>query len=246
MLVKFQKKKLTSYFQKNTTNMTPIQEKLFELQDLKYRDFHSRLMPTVAKEKIIGVRVPELRRLARELNKSELKADFLNTLPHKYYEEDNLHAFLIEQIKAFDECISRLDDFLLFVDNWATCDMMTPKALGKNPDKLHLKICDWINSSHTYTVRFGVVTLMKFFMGERLDKKHLNLLLSIKTDEYYINMAIAWYLATGLASRWDLVIPYIEKQRFNKWVHNKAIQKARESYRITPAQKEYLKALKIK
>ena len=226
--------------------MTPIQEKLFQLQDLGYRDFHSKLMPTVCKDKIIGVRVPVLRKLAKELNKSELKADFLNTLPHKYYEEDNLHAFLIEQIKDYDECIFSLDKFILFVDNWATCDMMTPKVLGTNTEKLYEKIEEWAKSEHVYTVRFAIVTLMKFFMNEHLDKKHLNLLLSIKSDEYYINMAIAWYLATALASRWDIVIPYIEKQKFNKWVHNKAIQKAVESYRITKEQKEYLKTLKKK
>lgn len=226
--------------------MTSIQEKLFELQDLKYRDFHSKLMPTVCKDKIVGVRVPQLRKFAKELNKSELKTAFLKTLPHKYYEEDNLHAFLIEQINDFDECISALDNFLLFVDNWATCDMLTPGVLGKNPDLLYKKIQEWAKSKHTYTVRFAIVTLMKFFMDERLDKKHLNLLLSIKSDEYYINMAIAWYLATALSSRWDLVIPYLENQKFSKWVHNKAIQKANESYRITKEQKEYLKTLKIK
>lgn len=226
--------------------MTPIQKKLFELQDLKYRDFHSKLMPTVCKDKIIGVRVPQLRKFSKELNKSELKEDFLNSLPHKYYEEDNLHAFLIEQINDFDECISALDNFLLFIDNWATCDMMTPKILGENPDLLYAKIQEWAKSNHTYTVRFAVVALIKFFMDERLDKKHLNLLLSIKSDEYYINIAIAWYLATALSSRWDLVIPYIENQKFDTWVHNKAIQKANESYRITKEQKEYLKTLKAK
>ncbi len=226
--------------------MTPIQEKLFSLQDSGYRDFHSKLMPTVNKDKIIGVRVPALRKLAKEINKFDLKAEFLKTLPHKYYEEDNLHAFLIEQIKDFDECISALDDFLLHINNWATCDMMTPKILGDYPDILYLKIQEWIKSSHTYTVRFGVVTLMKFFMNDKLDKKHLQLLLTIKSDEYYVNMAIAWYLATALASNWDMVIPYIEKQKFSKWIHNKTIQKAIESYRITPEQKNYLKTLKIK
>ena len=226
--------------------MTHIQKKLFELQDFTYRDFHSKLMPTVPKDKIIGVRVPLLRKMAKELNKSPLKADFLESLPHKYYEEDNLHAFLIEQIKDFDECVSALDNFLLFVDNWATCDMMSPKVLGEKPDELFLKINEWIRSSHIYTVRFGIVVLMKFFMDEHLDEKHLQMLLTIKSDEYYINMAIAWYLATALSSRWDKVIPYIENQKFNKWVHNKAIQKAIESYRITPEQKAYLKTLKIK
>ncbi len=226
--------------------MTPIQKQLFELQDLGYKEFHSKLMPTVCKDKIIGVRVPQLRKFAKELNKSDLKADFLNTLPHKYYEEDNLHAFLIEQIKDFNECVSALDNFLLFVDNWATCDMMTPKVLAENPDLLYEKIQEWAKSEHTYTVRFAVVTLMKFFTDERLDKKHLKLLLRIKSDEYYINMAIAWYLATALSSRWDLVIPYIENKKFDKWIHNKAIQKSIESYRITKQQKEYLKTLKIK
>lgn len=173
--------------------MKIIQDRLFELQDLEYKEFHSKLMPTVCEEKIIGVRVPQLRKFAKELNKSEYKTEFLRTLPHKYYEEDNLHAFLIEQIKDFDECISALDNFLLFVDNWATCDMMAPKVLGKSPEKLYEKIEEWVKSSHTYTVRFAVVTLMKFFMNERLDEKHLKLISSIKSDEYYINMAIAQY-----------------------------------------------------
>ena len=223
-----------------------VQSRLFKLQDLSYRDFHSKLMPTVPKEKIIGVRVPVLRKYATELSKSENAKEFLNILPHQYYEEDNLHAFLIEQIKDFDECIYALDDFLLHVDNWATCDMMTPKVLGENPSLLYEKIVEWTKSEHTYTIRFAIVTLMKFFTADRLDRKHLNLLLKIKSDEYYVNMAIAWYLATALASRWDLVIPYIEKQKFNKWVHNKAIQKAVESYRITNEQKDYLKTLKMK
>ncbi len=226
--------------------MDAIQERLFALQDLKYREFHSKLMPTVNKDKIIGVRIPNLRKLAKEIHKSDLKVDFLNSLPHKYYEEDNLHAFLIEQIKDFDECIYALDSFLLYVDNWATCDMMTPEILGEYPDKLYLKIQEWIKSPHTYIVRFGVVTLMKFFMNEHLDKKHLKMLLTVKSDEYYINMAIAWYIATALASNWNMVIPYIEEQKFDKWVHNKSIQKAIESYRITPEQKAYLKRLKIK
>ncbi len=226
--------------------MDIIQEKLFDLQDLKYKEFHSNLIPTISKEKIIGVRTPILRKFAKEINKSELKTNFLQALPHKYYEEDNLHAFLIEQIKDFDDCISALDDFLLHIDNWATCDMMTPKVLGEYPDKLYLKIQEWITSSHVYTVRFGVVTLMKFFMNGALEEKHLKLLLTITSEEYYVNMAISWYITTALASNWDMVIPYIEKQKFSKWIHNKSIQKAIESYRITPEQKSYLKLLKIK
>lgn len=223
-----------------------VRSRLFELQDLSYRDFHSKLMPTVPKDKIIGIRVPVLRKLAKEFGECEESKDFLKLLPHKYYEEDNLHAFLIEQIKDFNECIFALDNFLLHVDNWATCDMMTPKILSKNLPLLYEKILDWSKSEHTYTVRFAIVTLMKFFMDDRLDEKHLQLVSSIKSDEYYVNMAIAWYLATALASRWNLVIPYIEQQKFDKWTHNKAIQKAVESYRITNEQKEYLKTLKMK
>lgn len=226
--------------------MTEIQKRLFELQDLKYRDFNARLIPTVDKDRVIGVRVPALRKFAKELEKSDLKAEFMTALPHKYTEENNLHAFLIERIKDFDECISALDNFLLFVDNWATCDSMSPKILCKDYEKFYEKIVEWAGSSHTYTVRFAIIMLMRYFMHERLDEKHLKLLLGIKTDEYYINMAIAWYLATALASNWDLVIPYIEKREFSIWIHNKAIQKSIESYRITPEQKEYLRALKVK
>ena len=226
--------------------MTIIQKRLFALQDLKYKEFHSKLMPTVSKEKIIGVRTPTLRKFAKEINNSDLKAEFLKTLPHKYYEEDNLHSFLIEQIQDYDECIYTLDKFLPYIDNWATCDMMTPEVLGKHPDKLYLKIQEWINSGHTYTIRFGIVTLIKFFMNDKLDKNHLTLISAIKSDEYYVNMAISWYIATALVSNWDMVIPYIEEQKFDRWIHNKSIQKAIESYRITPEQKSYLKKLKIK
>lgn len=226
--------------------MTEIQKRLFELQDLKYRDFSAKLIPTVDKDRVIGVRVPVLRKFAKEVAKSDLKAEFMATLPHEYTEENTLHAFLIEQIKDFDECISALDDFLLFVDNWATCDSMSPKILCKDYDKFYEKIVEWAGSSHIYTVRFAIVMLVRYFMHERIDEKHLKLLLGIKTDEYYINMAIAWYLATALATNWYLVIPYIKKQEFSIWVHNKAIQKAIESYRITPEQKEYLRTLKVK
>ncbi len=223
-----------------------IQEKLFELQDLKHRDFHSKLMPTVNKDKIIGVRTPDLRKLAKEVNKWEIKNDFIKILPHKYYEENNLHAFILEQIKDYDECIDALDKFLLFIDNWATCDGISPKIFNENLDELYLKIQEWLSSSHTYTVRFGIVTLMKFFMGDKLDEKHLKLISSINSDEYYINMAVAWYFATALTCNWNMVVPYIEKQELDKWTHNKAIQKAVESYRITDEQKTYLKTLKIK
>lgn len=223
-----------------------VQARLFEMQDLSYRDFHSKLMPTVDKEKIIGVRVPELRKFAKEFAKTEEAKDFLKILPHKYYEEDNLHAFLIEQIKDFDECVSALDDFLLYVDNWATCDMMTPKVFKKNTDELLPKINEWLISDYTYEVRFAIGMLMKLYLDENFDEKYLKLVAGVKSDEYYINMMIAWYFATALAKQREKTLPYIENRALDKWTHNKAIQKAVESYRITKEQKEYLKTLKIK
>lgn len=226
--------------------MTSIENRLFELQDSEYRDFNAKLIPTVPKERIIGVRVPLVRKLAKEINKSDIKNEFMAELPHKYFEENNLHAFLIEQIKDFDGCVSALDNFLLYVDNWATCDLMSPKILGKEPEKLYEKITQWIASPHTYCVRFAVVSLMRYFTGELLDKKHLSLVLSIKSDEYYINMAISWYLATLLSTNYETVIPYFENKKFSNWIHNKAIQKAVESFRVTDEHKAYLKTLKIK
>lgn len=223
-----------------------VQARLFELQDLTYRDFHSKLMPTVPKEKIIGVRVPQLRRFAKEFAKTKEAKEFLEILPHKYYEEDNLHAFLIEQIKDFDKCIFALDDFLLYVDNWATCDMMTPKVFKNNTEKLLPKIEEWLISDYTYQVRFAIGMLMKFYLDENFDEKYLKLVAGVKSDEYYINMMIAWYFATALAKQWEKTVPYIENKTLDKWTHNKAIQKAIESYRITKEQKEYLKTLKIK
>lgn len=223
-----------------------VQARLFEMQDLKYRDFHSKLMPTVDKEKIIGVRVPELRKFAKEFAKTEEAKDFLKILPHKYYEENNIHAFLIEQIKDFDECVSALDDFLLYVDNWATCDMMTPKVFKKNTDKLLPKINEWLISDYAYEVRFAIGMLMKLYLDENFDEKYLKLVAGVKSDEYYINMMIAWYFATALAKQWEKALPYIENKSLDNWTHNKAIEKAVESYRITKEQKEYLKTLKVK
>lgn len=226
--------------------MNYVLTKLFELQDLSYRDFHSKLMPTVQKEKIIGVRVPKLRKFAKEFAKREEAKKFLKILPHKYYEEDNLHAFLIEQIKDFDECISALDDFLPHIDNWATCDMITPKIFRNNTEKLLPKIEEWLISDYTYQVRFAICTLMKFYLNENFDESYLSLVAKVKSNEYYINMMIAWFFATALAKQWDKAVPYIENKFLDKWTHNKAIQKALESYRITKEQKEYLKTLKLK
>lgn len=221
--------------------MTNIQESLFSMQDTKYRDFHAKLMPTIDKNKIIGVRTPQLRAFAKQIKGTE--ADFLEELPHKYYEENNLHAILVSEIRDFDECIKRLDIFLPYVDNWATCDIMSPKSFKKNKENLLPKIEKWIVSEHTYTVRFAIEMLMTHFLDDDFNEKYMKKVSSVKSEEYYINMMIAWYFATALAKKWDFAVKYLEERRLSGWVHKKTIQKAVESYRITGEQKEYLKKL---
>ena len=220
--------------------------RLFEMHDLKYRDFSHSLMPTVDKEKVIGVRAPALRKLAKELSKDERSKNFMSSLPHVYYEENNLHAFLIEQIKDFDTAISEIDRFLPYVDNWATCDCMSPKAFKKDLDRLLTKIDQWLSSSHTYTVRYGICTLMRYYLDSRFSPDFLKKVAEIRSDEYYVKMMIAWYFATALAKQYDATLPYISEKKLDKWTHNKAIQKAIESYRVTDEHKAYLKTLKIK
>ncbi len=226
--------------------MTGLQEQLFEMQDLGYRDFHSKLMPTVDKEKIIGIRTPQLRKFAKEFAKTEEKELFLNTLPHQYYEEDNLHGFLLEMEREYAVLVEKVDEFLPYVDNWATCDMMRPKVFKKHLSELFEYVKVWIESKHTYTVRYGIGMLLSFYLDEEFDEKHLEMVAKIRSEEYYVNMMIAWYFATALAKQWDETIPYIEGKVLDKWVHNKTIQKAIESYRITKEQKEYLRTWRIK
>lgn len=223
-----------------------IQKRLLELQDLKYKEFHCKLMPTVAREAVIGVRTPELRRLAKELSKMPESAEFMKALPHKYYEENNLHGFLIETIKYYDKCVAALNDFLPYVDNWATCDMMCPKILGRHLKELIEQIKIWLADDHTYTVRFGLGMLMGFFLDENFRPEYIELAAEVKSSEYYVNMMIAWYFATALTKQYSAALPYIAEHRLDKWVHNKAIQKAVESRRITDEQKEYLRSLKDK
>ena len=223
-----------------------IESKLFELQDLQYKAFHSKLMPTVNPDKIIGIRVPALRRFAKEFAKTQEAEFFIENLPHKYYEEDNLHAFLIEQITDYQKAIAELNRFLPFVDNWATCDEMTPKVFAENTDKLIVEIDKWIKSEHTYTLRFAVDMLMKFYLDENFKEEYLQRVASIKSDEYYVEMVQAWYFATALAKQWDYAVKYLLENKLDEWVHNKTIQKAVESFRITKEQKEYLKKLKRK
>lgn len=214
------------------------------MQDLKYRDFHSKLMPTVDKNSVIGIRVPKLRKFAKSIYGTPEAAEFLTQLPHRYYEENNLHAFLIEMNKDYQKTLEQLEAFLPYIDNWATCDMLTPKSFKNNlPDT---KAFEWMNSSHPYTIRFGIEMLMKFYLDERFDKKYLYAVSSVRNDDYYVKMMIAWYFATALAKHYDAAVEILINKRLPVWEHNKAIQKAVESYRITKEQKEFLKSLKIK
>ena len=222
-----------------------IQKELFEMQDEAYREFHSRLIPDIAPERIIGVRTPQLRSYAKQFAKREEAADFLQQLPHTYYEENNLHAFLIEQIKDYDTCVAEWNRFLPYVDNWATCDMPMPKVFKKHLPELLLQIRQWMDSGETYTVRFGIGMLMRLYLEpETFSPEYPGWVAQVHSDEYYINMMVAWYFATALAKQWKTVISYIEERRLSQWCHNKSIQKAVESNRITPEQKDYLRGLR--
>lgn len=224
-----------------------IQDRLFELQDTKYRDMQIKIIPTVKPESIIGVRTPDLRRLAKELLKGDYKS-FINDLPHKYFDENQLHAFIISGIKDYDECMEEFNKFLPYIDNWATCDQQSPKVFNKNvnKDKLIKEIKKWIKSKDTYTIRFGVGMLMRNYLDKDFKPEYLELVSKIKSKEYYVNMMIAWYFATALAKQYDGTIPYIEDNKLDIWVHNKTIQKSVESYRITDEHKDYLRSLRRK
>ena len=251
-------------------NHTELIKRLLSEQDLKYRDFHASLLPNIDKKKIIGVRVPTMRKIAKEFvdaakdsakgspkTMSKDVANFLDKLPHKYFEENQVHLFVIERIKDFDECLRRIEQFLPYIDNWAVCDGKSPKVLLKDVDRFYGKICEWLKSSHPYTVRFAVNMLMAFFLDERFNKRQLELVAAIDekifddtgraecpTDCYYVQMEIAWYFATALAKQWNVAFPYIKNRKLSPWIHAKTIQKACESYRITAEQKETLRRLK--
>ncbi len=221
--------------------MEEIQKHLFELQDMAYRDFHSRLMPDIDKETIIGIRVPVLRKYAKSIAGTELSEKFIKELPHHYYEENNLHMMLITRIKDYDKCLSEVERFLPYIDNWATCDFPAPKCFENHKEELLPVIKRWIASGETYTIRYGIGMLMRLYLDADFDPEYVKLVAEVKSDEYYVNMMIAWYMATALAKQWDVVIPYIEEHHMSDWVHRKTIQKAMESYRITDEQKRYLK-----
>ncbi|MBQ7148177.1 MAG: DNA alkylation repair protein [Pseudobutyrivibrio sp.] len=221
-----------------------IREELFKLQDVGYRDFQSKLIPNVNPDSVIGVRTPALRKYAKKLAKREDIGEFLDDLPHKYFDEKQLHAFVLSVMKDYGECMSRVNVFLPYVDNWATCDQMSPKIFKKHRPELLEEIDNWLTSTETYTIRFGIGMLMEHFLDEDFKPDYLEQVAKVRSEEYYVNMMIAWYFATALAKQWDATVPYIENHKLEKWTHNKAIQKSVESYRITPEQKIYLKSLK--
>lgn len=244
-----------------------IRTQLFALQDKNYREFHARLMPNIEKERIIGIRVPVLRKYAKELargsrlflsvrgeklgcntvkeNDCDNVEKFLNSLPHYYYEENNLHMFLIMQMKDYDTALDYLEAFLPYIDNWATCDSGVPSVFKKHKKELLLHVYEWLDSDKPYTVRYGIGTLMRLYLDEDFDIKYALDVAKIRSEEYYVNMMKAWYIATALAKQYDAVLPILQEKLMDSWSHNKAIQKARESYRITPQQKEYLSTLKV-
>lgn len=228
--------------------MSVFEKDLFELQDKEYAQFQVKLTPGIEMNNVIGVRVPQCRALAKKLMKERDQdvAVFLQELPHQYYDENMLHGLLLSEIKNFDECIDQVEKFLPFVDNWAVCDIMSPKVFKKNKQALLKKIEEWSCTNHTYTIRFGLESLMAHYLDDDFKKEYLEIPARVKSEEYYVNMMIAWYFATALAKQWDSTIIYIEENRLEKWTHNKTIQKAIESYRITEEQKNYLRTLKIK
>lgn len=221
-----------------------ITKKFFDLKDLDYAAFQSKLTPGIPPEHFIGIRMPLMRKLAKEYIKDPECVQFLNRLPHKYYEENMLHGLLIEQIRDYDECIKQLDIFLPYVDNWAVCDVMSPKVFKRNTNRLIDDINRWIASRHTYTIRFGIGMLMRYYLEDLFKPEYLSLVASVRSDEYYVKMMIAWFFATALAKQYKKTVPYIESKVLDDWTHRKTIQKACESYRISDEQKKYLKTLK--
>lgn len=224
--------------------MKYVTEKLFELQDLEYQAFHSRLMPTINPDVIIGVRTPVLRRFTRDFEKTGYVKDFLAELPHTYYEENNLHGFLLERIQDFDECVREVDRFLPYVDNWATCDLMRPKVFKKHTEELVPHIRRWIAGDEPFTIRFGIEMLMTFYLDEEFKEEYLELVAAVTHEHYYVKMMVAWYFATALAKQHDDALPYLERGVLEPWTHNKTIQKAIESYRVDAETKAYIRTLK--
>jgi len=221
-----------------------VREKLFDLQDKDYRNFQEKLCPNVDPDTIIGVRMPDLRKFGSEYAKDPESRRFMKELPHRYYDENNLHGILLEKIRDYEERIAETDRFLPYVDNWATCDMISPGNFSGHREKLINEIRRWVRDSKTYTVRFGIRLLMSLYLEDAFKPEYLEVVAKVKSDEYYVNMMKAWFFATALAKQNTAALPYLEKNRLDEWTHNKTIQKAVESYRITEEQKIYLKSLK--
>lgn len=222
-----------------------IRKYLFDNQDKEYRLFQIKLTPGVDPESVIGVRLPIIKAFAKELVKTSEYEGFIADIPHEYYDEMNLHAFILSELKDYDRVISELDKFLPYVDNWATCDSLIPKkAFKKRLDSLDSEAKKWMAETGTYTIRFGIKILMTFYLDNEFKPEYLDMVSAVESDEYYVNMMKAWYFATALAKQYEATIPYIEQKRLDDWTHKKTIQKARESFRISPEQKEYLKSLK--
>ncbi len=221
-----------------------FQPLLFAQQDLGYKDFSAKLMPTVHPDTIIGVRIPVLRQMAKKLYGTDEAAAFMSRLPHTYFEENNVHAFLIAQIPDFEACVDALNEFLPYIDNWATCDSLRPTCFKKNREALLPWIQTWMASSAPYTLRFGIEMLMVYYLDDHFTPEYPKWVAQIQSEEYYVNMMIAWYFATALSKQWAAVVPYLEGKSLPVWVHNKTIQKAIESYRITAEQKAYLRTLR--
>ena len=224
--------------------MTELQRSLFELQDLKYRDFQSKLLPKTEKEKIIGVRTPILRKFAKEFAQTKEAQKFLQELPHQYYEENNLHLMLVTQIRDYKKCLKEVTQFLPYIDNWANCDLPLPKCFEKHKAELIVDVKNWIASNDTYTIRYGIGVLLRLYLAEDFKDEYPKLVSAVISDEYYVNMMIAWYFATALAKQWEAVIGYLKDRKLTEWVHRKTIQKAIESNRITEEQKAELRGLR--
>ncbi len=229
----------------NTVEVS-VREGLLALADERYRAFHQKLVPNVDPERIIGVRSPALQRFGKALAKTPEAAAFLDCLPHYYVEENNLHGFLLSGLRDYEEVMARLEVFLPYVDNWATCDGLSPKVFKKEPEAVFEKVRDWLASEREYTVRFALVTLLGFFLDEHFRPEGLELAAALRREEYYIRMANAWYFSVALVKQYEAALPTIEQRRLDRWTHNKAIQKAVESYRVSAEHKAYLKSLRWK
>ncbi|MBR2067649.1 MAG: DNA alkylation repair protein [Solobacterium sp.] len=223
-----------------------IRKRVLEKKDEEYKAFQIKLIPNMNPKGMIGVRTNELKKLAKEMKDRENNSSFLIALPHQYFEENQLHAFILMEEKNYEKCIESVNAFLPYIDNWATCDQLSPKVFGKEKKKLLKEINRWLKSKHTYTKRFGIKMLMQYYLDEDFDIAYVKKVVSIKSEEYYVKMMVAWYLATALAKQYETILPFLKERKLDTWTHNKAIQKAIESRRLSSTQKEELRKLKIR